>query len=197
MKKINNLLVLVSIVSSLLIIFLLNKETIPLHFNKLGVVDRYGSKFELLLMPFFVIIIYLIIISIKRYLKCDAILFDFLSFEMLLFMNFLFLIIYVNIFFIVNLNYKGFKIEIPYSCSCFFSYFILHFGVKVKDLQTSTENKKIQLKPFFYVSVIMFIISILINSLLVNKSTSLFVVLFIFIIGIIITSICVYVKNKN
>ena len=138
MKKINNLLVLVSIVSSLLIIFLLNKEMIPLHFNKLGVVDRYGSKFELLLMPFFVIIIYLIIISIKRYLKCDAILFDFLSFEMLLFMNFLFLIIYVNIFFIVNLNYKGFKIEIPYSCSCFFSYFILHFGVKVKDLQTST-----------------------------------------------------------
>ena len=106
MKKINNLLVLVSIVSSLLIIFLLNKEMIPLHFNKLGVVDRYGSKFELLLMPFFVIIIYLIIISIKRYLKCDAILFDFLSFEMLLFMNFLFLIIYVNIFFIVNLNYK-------------------------------------------------------------------------------------------
>lgn len=197
MKKINNLLVLVSIVSSLLIIFLLNKEMIPLHFNKLGVVDRYGSKFELLLMPFFVIIIYLIIISIKRYLKCDAILFDFLSFEMLLFMNFLFLIIYVNIFFIVNLNYKGFKIEIPYSCSCLFSYFILHFGVKVKDLQTSTENKKIQLKPFFYVSVIMFIISILINSLLVNKSTSLFVVLFIFIIGIIITSICVYVKNKN
>ena len=189
MKKINNLLVLVSIVSSLLIIFLLNKEMIPLHFNKLGVVDRYGSKFELLLMPFFV--------SIKRYLKRDAILFDFLSFEMLLFMNFLFLIIYVNIFFIVNLNYKGFKIEIPYSCSCFFSYFILHFGVKVKDLQTSTENKKIQLKPFFYVSVIMFIISILINSLLVNKSTSLFVVLFIFIIGIIITSICVYVKNKN
>ena len=109
MKKINNLLVLVSIVSSLLIIFLLNKEMIPLHFNKLGVVDRYGSKFELLLMPFFVIIIYLIIISIKRYLKCDAILFDFLSFEMLLFMNFLFLIIYVNIFFIVNSNYKGFK----------------------------------------------------------------------------------------
>ena len=154
MKKINNLLVLVSIVSSLLIIFLLNKEMIPLHFNKLGVVDRYGSKFELLLMPFFVIIIYLIIISIKRYLKCDAILFDFLSFEMLLFMNFLFLIIYVNIFFIVNLNYKGFKIEIPYSCSCFFSYFILHFGVKVKDLQTSTENKKIQLKPFFYKKLI-------------------------------------------
>lgn len=148
-------------------------------------------------MPFFVIIIYLIIISIKRYLKCDAILFDFLSFEMLLFMNFHFFDNICKYFFIVNLNYKGFKIEIPYSCFMFFFLFYFAFGVKVKDLQTSTENKKIQLKPFFYVSVIMFIISILINSLLVNKSTSLFVVLFIFIIGIIITSICVYVKNKN
>lgn len=142
MKKINNLLVLVSIVSSLLIIFLLNKEMIPLHFNKLGVVDRYGSKFELLLMPFFVIIIYLIIISIKRYLKCDAILFDFLSFEMLLFMNFLFLIIYVNIFFIVNLNYKGFKIEIPYSCSCFFLILFCILELKSKIYRQVQKIKK-------------------------------------------------------
>ena len=71
MKKINNLLVLVSIVSSLLIIFLLNKEMIPLHFNKLGVVDRYGSKFELLLMPFFVIIIYLIVLDVFQKKKAQ------------------------------------------------------------------------------------------------------------------------------
>lgn len=194
-KYTNTLLLLIAIILSFLTISILNKEIIPVHFNNLGVVDRYGSKFELLIMPAIYLVIYLIINVIQYHvIRKNNLLFNFLSFELLLLVNILFIVIYINLIFIVNFNYEKFLIDISYSCSCFFSYFILHFGIKLKNLVIYMENEKEQMKPFFNLSIFIFVFSILINILFINKAIVLPIILFIYVISFIFTSI--YIKNR-
>lgn len=196
-KNIDNLL-LISFIFPIWTIFTLNGDLIPIHFNILGKVDRYGNKFELLIMPILFVVVFIIIKMIKRYVVKDHYpLFDFITFELLLFLDFIFFIICFNLFFIVNLKYDKFVIDLFYSCSWFLTYLIFHLGIKTKNLSKTIGSKKTFLLSFFYLSIFIFLFAIFINVLFVNKPIAIFIILLIYMISVFVYFVFILQRNKS
>lgn len=197
-RNLNKLLLLISFILPILTIFILHDDIIPMHFNSLGKIDRYGNKIELLIMPIFFVVLFLIIKMIKHYVaKDNYLLFDFISFELLLFLDFLFVIVCLNLFLVVNLKYDKFVVDIFYSYSWFLSYLILHLGIKIKKLSITIGYQKISLLSFFNLSIFMFLFSILINLLFINKSISFFIIMVIYVLSVLVYFIFIAKISRN
>ncbi len=69
MKIIGIIFAILTLVSSLLALFIL-PDTVAVHFNQYGEVDRWGSKYEVLILPAILILAYIVFeLIIRNYLK--------------------------------------------------------------------------------------------------------------------------------
>lgn len=70
-KVVKIALLFISIASTLVAICLLD-DVVPVHFNALGEVDRWGSKYELLVLPLVLFSVQLIELFTKKFLSKEA-----------------------------------------------------------------------------------------------------------------------------